>query len=370
MTNTSMDGDVAVLPWVLVPKTTTTSDDDDADVDAATANACSSAMPPPPSQATRSSSFLEDLEEQAQTSHEQQPVPIQSSSNNKNSTPLVESGDMTTRIGSNDTMNNNNQNATSYIVGKISRLQGPFPAIVSSSAVDLDVSITDSQVTNRLSCSFATSTATTVRFATIVQSAMENYHLYDKESSKLSQIWLACDENQQISMPDALEAAVTDMMNLQSLLVAAEHKLCECEMAAVAQHDHDREVAAAQYLALRDKLDASTALVQQLQTSKLRMIANLKQKKKQLDVREAELDIATRDAKHYACQAAALRAELQSVTELRYALKSKYKSLNESVKDSRHYTQDLEKRLRRSEQARALEGELLDNFRKLAIHTG
>jgi chromosome segregation ATPase len=233
----------------------------------------------------------------------------------------------------------------------------------STSFVDLDVSIADTEATG------ASNATTIARFTTIVETAMANFRLHDKDSSKLSKVWLACDENQQISMQEALEAAVTDMMNLQSQLVVAERKIEDYEASELARLATEAALHA-QIQELQHELKASKSTVDQHVNGKQRMIANLKKKKSQMEVTEHELAVATKDLKQLSAENSTLRQAVQSATEARDSFKNKLRSQQESVKESRTVIQDLEKRLRKTEQARALECELLDNFRKLAIHTG
>jgi hypothetical protein len=239
---------------------------------------------------------------------------------------------------------------------KLQQQQHPnTPITILSSLVDLDISID--------------TTNTMVPFASIVEAAMENYQHFDKDSSKLSQVWLACDENnKQISMEDALAAAVTDLMNLQSLLLTAERKVADYEAAALLPTRED--LLLAQIHSLQIELQASKKVVSQQANQKQRMIANFKKKKALMAAMETRLAVAEKDLTNLSAENGTLRAELAMACDARDSCKNKLRSLNEVVQQSRTCIGNLEKRLRRTEQARALEGELLDSFRKLAIHTG
>ena len=208
----------------------------------------------------------------------------------------------------------------------------------------------------------------TISLTQIIEAAMETFQLHDKDSSKLSQVWLACDENRQISMPDVLKAAVTDMMNLQSLLVAAERKITNYEAAAVPPTNDDILLARIDDLLL--ELKEANQKVSQYDNQKQRMIENLKKKKARIDALEEKLGSCEKELRNLSTENGTLRQNLQAVTDTRDSCKNKFRSQQESVKESRTIIQDLEKRLRKTEQARAVEGELLDQFRKLAIHTG
>lgn len=234
-----------------------------------------------------------------------------------------------------------------------------------SMLVDLDMSILDTEA------STAAGSARIIPFSKIIEAAMETYHLvHDRESSKLSQVWFASDENKQggISMQDALEAAVTDMMNLQNLLVTAERKIVDYEAAEVPACEEN--ALQAENASMQVELDASKTLVDQHVHQKQRIIANLKKNKALMDTLTSKLSVCENDLASLSAENTTLRQNLLAVTELRDSYKNKLRGQQEGVKESRAIIQDLEKRLRKTEQARVLECELLDNFRKLAIHTG
>lgn len=231
----------------------------------------------------------------------------------------------------------------------------PRTTATPSSLVDLDMSI-------------QTERTETVSFTKIIEAAMENYHQFSKESSKLSQVWLACDENKQISMEEALTAAVTDLMNMQSLLLAAEQKIAESEAAALVPTIDDNLLV--KIASLEADLAASEKLLSQQANQKQRIIANLKKNKAIMTDLEAKLAANEKDLSSLSAENETLRMGIATITESRDSHKNRLRSQQEIVKESRATIQDLEKRLRRTEQARALEGELLEHFRRLAVHTG
>jgi predicted nucleic acid-binding Zn-ribbon protein len=103
---------------------------------------------------------------------------------------------------------------------------------------------------------------------------------------------------------------------------------------------------------------------------KQRIVSNMKQKKRLLDDTERKLAIVEHELQRVSEEKNSLREQLERVTESRDSLKNKIRNQQEIVKDTRNGMLELKQRLQKAEQMRALENELLDNFRKLAIHTG
>ena len=89
-----------------------------------------------------------------------------------------------------------------------------------------------------------------------------------------------------------------------------------------------------------------------------------------MDAMESKLAVCEKELQDLSAENGMIRQGLAAATDVRDSYKNKLRSQQQAVKESRTVIQDLEKRLRKTEQARALECELLDNFRKLAIHTG
>jgi hypothetical protein len=108
-----------------------------------------------------------------------------------------------------------------------------------------------------------------------------------------------------------------------------------------------------------------------------KMAANLRKKKAQLDEAEAgrkALEAKVADLEATLAKERAendqLRAGLQKVVVTRDDMKNKLRTKNELLRELRADKDDAERRLRRSENQRATEQDLLANYRKLATHTG
>jgi hypothetical protein len=164
---------------------------------------------------------------------------------------------------------------------------------------------------------------------------------------------------------DALTAAVTDLMNLQTTLHSTERELVQMK-----SQPTNEAVWQGRVNDLEIQLAAAQKLAGQSNTAKERILANLRQKKAALVATEGRLAAAERDLSALTSENTDLRATLESVAASRDTLKTRLRSQQGTSKESRNTIQELEKRVRRLERARAVEGELLDNFRKLAIHTG
>ena len=108
-----------------------------------------------------------------------------------------------------------------------------------------------------------------------------------------------------------------------------------------------------------------------------KMVANI-QKKKQLLVNshkkqntmEAELAELKQTVSKLSHENVALQSGLAKVTVVRDELRNKLRIKQDVLKETRAEKDDVEKKLKRSEQSRLLEQELLNNYRRLAIHTG
>ena len=110
--------------------------------------------------------------------------------------------------------------------------------------------------------------------------------------------------------------------------------------------------------------------IRQLTVQKQHIIANMKKTKRLLEHTERQLERAEHAVQLVSEEKQALQQQVAQVTESRDALKMKVCHQQEIVKDTRNGMLELKLRLLKTEQMRALENELLDNFRKLAIHTG
>jgi hypothetical protein len=129
---------------------------------------------------------------------------------------------------------------------------------------------------------------------------------------------------------------------------------------------------------------ASSAAVEDLRAQlhaadlqRQKMAANLRKKKAQLDEAEAgrkALEAKVADLEATLAKERAendqLRAGLQKVVVTRDDMKNKLRTKNELLRELRADKDDAERRLRRSENQRATEQDLLANYRKLATHTG
>ena len=118
------------------------------------------------------------------------------------------------------------------------------------------------------------------------------------------------------------------------------------------------------------ELQASQAAIHQLKNQKQHVIANTKKKKVLLDDFERRLLNTENELQTVLSERNQLRASLQEMTEMRDSYKQKLRNQQEMVKDSKNFMMEYKNRLQKTQQMRSLENELLDNFRKLAIHTG
>jgi hypothetical protein len=110
---------------------------------------------------------------------------------------------------------------------------------------------------------------------------------------------------------------------------------------------------------------------------KQKMAANLKKKRSQLEEAESiRKDLETKVSELEAALAKQqsenehLRSGLQKVVAGREDVKNKLRIKNDLLRELRADKEEAERRLRRSEHQRALEQDLLGNYRKLAQHTG
>ena len=123
-----------------------------------------------------------------------------------------------------------------------------------------------------------------------------------------------------------------------------------------------------------DELEAELRAVQ---AQRAKMAANLKSKKVQLEEahaakvaleeQTADLQATVAELRHDNDN---LRAGLQKVVANRDDARSKLRFKNELLRELRHDKDEAERRLRKVQAQRALEQELLGQYRKLAQHTG
>jgi chromosome segregation ATPase len=224
---------------------------------------------------------------------------------------------------------------------------------------DLNVSNVDTEETK----------TTVTSFNKIVESATRDYHERSKEPSKLSQVRLDSEESKPISLVDALTAALVDMMDMQHMLLTAERRVADLE-AKVASYPVNERKLLSHIETLQDEVHTSQTTIDQLTTQKQHIIVNMKKKKLLLDDMGHKLAVAEHDLQHLSAEKNKLNQNLQTVTESRDSLKNKIRNQQEVVKDAKNCMLELKQRLQKTEQMRALENDLLDNFRKLAIHTG
>jgi hypothetical protein len=187
-------------------------------------------------------------------------------------------------------------------------------------------------------------------------------------SSKLGETWMNCSKHTsgQVAMAQLLEAAISDILDLQD--VSHERRAVPVDVTAALN-----PVTISSSVQNEEKMLVSStheATIRQLTMQKQHIIANMKKKKVLLDDAERKLAIAERELQQVSEERNALRLQLESVTESRDSLKNKFRNQQEIVKDTKNGMLELKQRLQKTEQMRALENELLDNFRKLAIHTG
>ena len=234
----------------------------------------------------------------------------------------------------------------------------------SAATVDLD----DTIETSSVDFSTASSTTTTKEsFIAIIESAMENVQ-FDCESN-LAKIWAAaCDEKKDISMEEALTAAVTDLLNLQTTLHKTERELAMYKAAAALPTDEEKYQM--KIKALEVELEASQKVVSVQNNQKQRMVANMKKKKNTIAALETKVEAHEKDLSSLTAENCELRRGLAAVCEVRDNYKARLRCQEDRAKETRMTIQDLQKRLRRIGQYRALEGELLEHFRKLSNHTG
>lgn len=215
--------------------------------------------------------------------------------------------------------------------------------------------------------STATSSTTKESFVSIVESAMENVE-FDGES-RLAKIWAAVsDEKKDFNMEDALTAAVTDLLNLQSTLHKTERELASYKAAAALPTDEEKYQM--QIKALQTELEASQKIIAKQNSTKQRMICNMKKKKAAIEGMEKKLEACEKDLTNLTTENGELRRGLAAVCETRDSFKNRLRCQEDRAKEAHLIIQDLQKNVRRMQQFRCLELELLDHFRTLAKHTG
>jgi hypothetical protein len=126
----------------------------------------------------------------------------------------------------------------------------------------------------------------------------------------------------------------------------------------------------ARIASLEKELQSSQTMIQQLKNQKQHVVANTKKKKVLLDDMERRLSTTENELQTVLSERNQLRVSLQEMTEMRDSYKQKLRNQQEMVKDSKNFMMEYKNKLQKTQHMRALENELLDNFRKLAIHTG
>ena len=121
---------------------------------------------------------------------------------------------------------------------------------------------------------------------------------------------------------------------------------------------------------LEHELSTSQTTIHQLKTQKQHVVANTKKKKILLDDTERRLLQTENELQTVLSERNRLRVSLQEMTEVRDSYKQKLRNQQEIVKDSKQCMMEYKNKLQKTEHMRSLENELLDNFRKLAVHTG
>jgi hypothetical protein len=119
------------------------------------------------------------------------------------------------------------------------------------------------------------------------------------------------------------------------------------------------------------------AALDQAQTQRTKMLSNI-QKKKQLLVdmsaKLKELQKENNDLKttcnKLTLENASLHSGVTKMTTFSQELKNKLRIKQDVLRETRAEKEDVDKKLKRLEQNRLLEQELLQNYRRLAIHTG
>jgi predicted RNase H-like nuclease (RuvC/YqgF family) len=185
--------------------------------------------------------------------------------------------------------------------------------------------------------------------------------------SKLADTWMTCTKHApgHMAMAQLLGAAISDVLDLQEALHEGRRASVDASAAEVPVRSSS--------VPQEDKvpaLSSQEATIRQLTMQKQHIITNMKNKKRLLDDTERKLAKAERELQQVSEERNALRLQLESVTESRDSFKNKIRNQQEIVKDTKNGMMELKQRLQKTEQMRALENELLDNFRKLAIHTG
>lgn len=121
---------------------------------------------------------------------------------------------------------------------------------------------------------------------------------------------------------------------------------------------------------LEQELQTSQTTITQLKAQKQHVIANTKKKKLLLDDMQHQLFNTEKELQSVLSERNQLRVSLQEMTDIRDSYKQKLRNQQEIVKDSKQSMMEYKNKLQKTQHMRSLENELLDNFRKLAIHTG
>jgi hypothetical protein len=126
-----------------------------------------------------------------------------------------------------------------------------------------------------------------------------------------------------------------------------------------------------------DNESDAVELLEQAQAQRLKMIGNIQKKKQLLAESASKLQTLEKELAHLkhshnqlAQENSSLHTGLAQATMARDEVKNKLRIKQDVLRETRLEKEDMEKRLKRSEQHRLLEQELLQNYRKLAVHTG
>jgi chromosome segregation ATPase len=125
------------------------------------------------------------------------------------------------------------------------------------------------------------------------------------------------------------------------------------------------------------KIAALELALEQAQAQRTKMIANIQKKKQVLVETESNLKVLEREnaemkksLSKMSLENSSLHSGLASITSVRDELRNKLRIKQDVLRETRAEKDEIEKKLKRCEQHRQLEQELLQNYRKLAIHTG
>ncbi|GKY96331.1 hypothetical protein MPSEU_000592800 [Mayamaea pseudoterrestris] len=117
--------------------------------------------------------------------------------------------------------------------------------------------------------------------------------------------------------------------------------------------------------------------LEQAQAQRTKMISNIQKKKQALAVSDLKMKaLAKENAELKAnllklnLENSSLHSGMAKITSTRDELRNKLRIKQDVLRETRAEKDETEKKLKRSEQCRVLEQELLQNYRRLAIHTG